>query len=396
MALLVNGFCGLALAQRPISRAEAVDAAVTVGPRLGVVMADTAVALAALITARSLPNPTLAASYTKDPPPYHTTLEIPLDFPWLRGARIGSAEAARTAARYHYAFQRASAALDADTTYTRALAARAHAELSRRNAQDADSLRRMAVARRDAGDASDLDVELAAVNAGQQSNIAAADSLTYVSTVLDLQTAMGLVADRAEVVPIDSLGTPTDADGSAADLAAEPTLEVAAAEQTLNSARLGATLQRRSVWSALSLITGFDWGDPTNPGLLPTVGISIPVPLLSRNRGPILQAEAELQRARAELALARAEGAARTARARRERDIAVAKVGRDRVLLASANRVAAMSLTAYREGESSLPNVLEAQRNARDILGQYIDDLADAWIASAALRVFTLTPARVR
>jgi len=390
--LAAHAWVGDARAQRPVTRAEAVEAAVSVGPRLAVATADTAVALAALITARALPNPTLAASYTKDPPPYHTTLEIPLDFPWLRGARIGSAEAARTAARYHFVFQRAAAALDADTTYTRALAARAHAQLSRRNAQDADSLRRMAVVRRDAGDASDLDVELATVNAGQQANVAAADSLSYVSTLLDLQTAMGVVATRPEVVPTDSLGTPAITDDGAPSESA-PTLDVAAAEQTLTSAQLATRLQRRSVWSALSLIAGFDWGDPTNPGTLPTVGLSVPVPLLSRNRGAILQAEAELQRARAELALARAEGAARIARARRERDIALAKVGRDRVLLASADRVAAMSLTAYREGESSLPNVLEAQRNARDILGQYIDDLADAWIASASLRVYTLTPA---
>jgi len=55
-----------------------------------------------------------------------------------------------------------------------------------------------------------------------------------------------------------------------------------------------------------------------------------------------------------------------------------------------------MSLTAYREGQSSLPNVLEAQRNARDILGQYVDDLAEAWIASAELRVYTLTTASTR
>lgn len=381
-----------ASAQRAVSRAEAIDAAVSVGPRLAVASADTAVAVAALTTAHALPNPTLAASYTKDPPPYHSTLEIPLDFPWLRGARIGSATAARTAAQYRFAFQRAAAALDADTTYTRALAARGHAQLSRRNAQAADSLRRMAIVRRDAGDASDLDVELATVNAGQQANIAAADSLTYVSTLLDLQTVMGLVAEQPQIIPSDTLGLPTEADGQAAP-DGTPTLEVAAAEQTLNSARFGARLQRLSVWSTLSLIAGFDWGDPSNPGLLPNVGISVPVPLLSRNRGPILQAEAELQRARAELALARAEGAARTARARRERDIAMAKVTRDRVLLASADRVAAMSLTAYREGEASLPNVLEAQRNARDVLGQFIDDLADAWIASASLRVYTLTPA---
>lgn len=389
----VLGGNGQALAQRPVSRAQAVEAAVTVGPRLAVAQADTAVALAALITARALPNPTLAASYTKDPPPYHSTLEIPIDFPWLRGPRIGSASAARTAAQYHYTFQRAVAALDADTTYTRSLAAREHARLSRRNAQDADSLRRMAVRRRDAGDASDLDVELATVNAGQQANVAAADSLTYESTLLDLQTVMGIVGTEPAVTPADSLGDPPPTDGDNA-IPQTPTLEVAAAEQTLASARLGTALQRRSVWGTLAIIAGFDWGDPTNPGLLPNFGVSLPLPFFSRGRGPIMQAEAELQRARAELTLARTEGAARIARARRARDIAVGKIGRDRVLLASANRVASMSLTAYREGESALPNVLEAQRNARDILNQYIDDLAQAWIAAASLRVYTLTPAR--
>jgi cobalt-zinc-cadmium efflux system outer membrane protein len=393
VAAVLGGY-GQALAQRPVSRAQAVEAAVTVGPRLAVAQADTAVALAALITARALPNPTLAASYTKDPPPYHSTLEIPIDFPWLRGPRVGAASAARTAAQYHYAFQRAVAALDADTTYTRALATREHARLSRRNAQDADSLRRMAVRRRDAGDASDLDVELAAVNAGQQANAAASDSLTYESTLLDLQTVIGIVGTQPSVTPSDSLGDPppNELDGDAAP--PTPTLEVAAAQQTLASAQLSTALQRRSIWGTLALIGGFDWGDPTNPGLLPNFGLSLPLPLFSRGRGPIMQAEAELQRARAELTLARAEGAARIARARRERDISVGKINRDRLLLASANRVASMSLTAYREGESALPNVLEAQRNARDILNQYIDDLAQAWIAAASLRVYTLTPAR--
>jgi outer membrane protein TolC len=61
-------------------------------------------------------------------------------------------------------------------------------------------------------------------------------------------------------------------------------------------------------------------------------------------------------------------------------------------LVVSANRVAAMSLTAYREGAASLPNVLEAQRNARDVLAQYIDNLTAAWIATAQLRVLALAP----
>lgn len=390
--IVAVGCVGRAAAQRPVTREQAVDAAITVGPRLAVAKADTEVALAALISASSLPDPTISASYTKDLPSYHTTVEWPIDFPWLRGPRVGSARAARAAAQYNYAFQRAAAALDADTTYTHALAAREHARLSHRNAIDADSLRRMAATRRDAGDASDLDVELATVNAGQQANVAAADSLSYVSSLFDLQAVMGIVETQATILPSDSIGFPAVVGGDGG-VTISTTLEVAAAEQTFNAARLAATFQRRVVWSGISLTGGFDWGDPTNPGLLPVIGLTIPVALLSRHRGQNLEAQATLEKTRAELVLAQTEGAARIARARREQNIALGKVTRDRLLLASANRVASMSLTAYREGQSSLPNVLEAQRNARDILGQYIDDLAAAWIASASLRVFLLTTA---
>ena len=79
------------------------------------------------------------------------------------------------------------------------------------------------------------------------------------------------------------------------------------------------------------------------------------------------------------------------ARTDRERSIALANVARDQTLVASAGRVAALSLTAYREGAAPLATAIEAQRNSREILAQYIDHLAAAWIATAALRVRTLT-----
>src|SRR5438105_5041195 len=192
-------------AQAPVSREDAVASALSRGARIGLARADTALAFAQLLTARAWQNPTLAGSYSKATPNYHVTLELPIDLPTQRNARMGSARAARAASQYRFAFERAATALDADTTYTRAVATREKAQLSRRNAQDADSLRRMAISRRNAGDASDLDVELANVNAGQAANIAAADSLTYLSAVLDLQVVMGLAADRVAVVPTDSL-----------------------------------------------------------------------------------------------------------------------------------------------------------------------------------------------
>src|SRR5207245_961674 len=61
-------------------------------------------------------------------------------------------------------------------------------------------------------------------------------------------------------------------------------------------------------------------------------------------------------------------------------------------LLASADRVAAMSLQAYAEGAIPLANVLEAQRNAREALGRYIDDLAAAHTAIALVRLMTAAP----
>jgi cobalt-zinc-cadmium efflux system outer membrane protein len=379
-------------AQQPtrLSRAEAIAAATERGPRIALARADTALAGAQLLSARAIPNPTLSAGYTKDIPRYHVTAELPFDFLSLRGTRIASAEAARQAARYRFSFDRELLALDADTTYTRALAAQARLSLSLRNAQDADSLRVMAVARRAAGDASDLDVELATVFAGQQANLLAADSIALVSSLLDLQTVMGMPFDHVAIELSDTLAAPPTA---GAVSPTDSTLIVAGAVAALRAADLALRLEHRSVFGMPGLLIGFDTGDPTGEtkGLLPTIGISIPFPIFNRNRGPIAVAQAERERATAELSLTQVESRSAIARATRERNGALARLARDAMLVTSANRVASMSLAAYREGAVPLASVLEAQRNARDVLGQSIDDTASALVATATLRALTRT-----
>jgi outer membrane protein, heavy metal efflux system len=376
--------------QQVVTRSSAIESALSRGPRLAVARADTAVAAAQVVSAGALTNPNLAASYTKSVPQLHVTLEMPIDLPGRRGLRIESAKAAQRAAGYRFRFERAAIILDADTTYTRAQAALATAVLSRRNAADADTLLRMAVARRNAGDAAELDVQLATVNAGQQSNVAVADSLSLVLALEDLRTVVGLPASAGPITIADSLMPP--AAGAVPGAGGTP-LPVAAAEQSLTAAQLAARLEHRNVLGSPSLLAGFETRDPSGAesGILPTFGFSIPVPLLNRNRGPIVQAEAERARAVAQLALVRLESEAQIARAFRERDAFLARVVRDQALVMSANRVAAMSITAYRAGAASLPNVFEAQRNAREVLKQYIDDIAAVWNATSTLRLMTLT-----
>ncbi len=373
--------------QVSLTRAQAVQGALERGTRVAVAAADTAVAAAQVVVARVYPDPSLTATYSKAVPTQHYSVDVPLDFPGLRQPRIQSAELELDAARLRFRLARATVALDADTTYTRAVASRERLVLSRRNALDSDSLLHMVDRRRAAGDASDMDVELARVNAGQQENAAASDSLTLISALLDLQATLGIRSENLEVVAVDSLGIPPEA-----AVPAGSTLGEGAASRALEAAIATTRFQHRSFFPTPSLSFGFEYGDHDQPGLLPTLGIGIGIPIFNRNRGQIRVAEAEQFRAQAELALAQVEARNQIAHARRERENALSKVVRDRSVIASADRVAAMSLVAYREGAASLPNVLEAQRAARDIRGLYIDDLAAAWIATAQLRVLALTP----
>ena len=99
-------------------------------------------------------------------------------------------------------------AYDADTTYTAALVAAARARLSARAARDADSLLTLATLRRDAGDASDLEVELATVSAGQLANAAAGDSLEAANAVIAVQALMGLPTVSASIALGGHPGSP--------------------------------------------------------------------------------------------------------------------------------------------------------------------------------------------
>ena len=378
------------VAQQPVTRAQAVAAALERGARAALGRADTAAARGVVRAARAFPNPAFSATYTKAVPQYHAIVDLPLDVPWLRAPRIGAAEFERDAVRYGFAFERAAIRFDAETSYTHALAAAAHARLSHRNARDADSLLAMARLRREVGDASELDVRLAAVNAGQLENVASDDSLSSIAALVALQLAMGLPGEEPAIALADSLSPPAD---SAAAGAGEP-LPVVAALASLHSAERTLTLAHRSVFEAPSLQLGVENKDPTGsePGLLPTVGLSLPLPLFNWNGGAAAQAAAARDRAQTALDLVRRETGAAIARARRERTAALARLERDARLLASADRVAAMSLQAYGEGAIPLANVLEAQRNAREALGRYIDDVAAAHNAVAQVRLLTATP----
>ncbi len=396
--LLIVGLIGLIAARpgvaqpRPVTRAEALASALASGPRLAVARADSGAAAAGLALAREFANPVIGFQYTEDTPRHHYSFDLPLDFPWQRSARVGSARAARDAALHRYAFERASIAYDVDTTYTRALAGAARAGLSARSARDADSLLTLARLRRDAGDASELDVQLALVSAGQLANVAAADSSDATTALLAVQAAMGLPSGTPAIALADTL----DAGSPPTTVSGDTPLLVRAAEAQAQSAERTLSFERRSLFTAPALSLGYDSHDPSGTGgkVLPMIGLGLQVPLFNQNRGAIRLATAERDRAQAELAMARIE--AGLARSRTERGLAVAqeRLARSSRLVGAADRIAALSLLAYREGAAALPAVLEAQRTAREALIQYFEDVTAVRNAVGLLHLLTLTEGR--
>ena len=401
MVLLLMSNAAGAAAQRaslmPITRDSAVSLALARGSRSALANATARSASAKVRAAGAIANPLLSASYSKAIPQYHATVDIPLDFLTLRSLRVASARSASEAATIRLAFERASIRLDVDTSYTIAAAKRARAVLSLRNAADAESLLVVARVRRSAGDASDLDVDVASINAGRTRNVAVADSAEAVGAVLDLQQALGLAASEQLITVADSLEVPLVDSSLLMDTTraanSAPTLSVAAAQRDLQSADQALALERRNVWSGLALQAGVENHDPTGaePGLLPTVGVSVPLPLFNQGQGAVAVAQAERDRARVELATAERESAALIARAKRDLATSLMRVARDRRLVETANRVARLSLQAYVEGAYPLTTVLEAQRNARDTLSELTDDLVAANAAAAALRLYSGT-----
>lgn len=410
-ALTMGASSLAAQAPQPLSRADAVARALGASPRGVVLAADTLVAAGRLAAARAYPNPIAAATYSRSAPQRHVVLDIPMDLPYVRGPRVRAAQAAATGARFTFLAARAALELDADTLYTRAQGAALLARLSATGAAEALRLLRVTQARRTAGDASDLEVNLAEVGWEQAANVAATDSLNALTTLLDLQSVLALRSDSVAVILTDSLGPPsapamsalgalTPGATSTGTLPASvltSMLTVQAATASLTAAQQSLALQRYGIFTAPALQVGVEGYDPTGVerGLLPTFGIALPLPLFNWNRGAIAAARADVLRARAQLDITRRDAAAAVARAWRTRSATVARLARDSSTVQSATRNSALTERAYTEGEMTISDVLVARRAQRDAETQYVTDLVAARASDALIRVLT-SPASIR
>jgi cobalt-zinc-cadmium efflux system outer membrane protein len=293
----------------------------------------------------------------------------------VRSARVGAARADLEAASLRTELERARVRYDVTVAYAEASAAREIMVVSHQTVADGDELVRIARVRRDAGDAADLDVDLATVNAAQLRSTMLSDSLALVTATLKLQAEMGLPVDAVVLVTADSLAVPLP-------VAPPAVLEVGASEAEQRAARLRLSQERSARLPGLAARVGFEHGSPDEPGMLWMAGVTVSLP--TPRRGPVGEAQAELDKATAQLALARTHASLAASQGERARTLAQSRLEQDRIAVAAAQQVARRSLNAYQEGAYALTAVMEAQRSAREAIRQYLDDLGTLWSAQAA------------
>lgn len=368
-------------AQEPVSLDQAVSMALSRGPSVAMAVADSALAQALVSQARAIPNPTATAQYTKSTPQHHLEVEQPIVFPWTRSARVSASVQGTRAAALRLELERAMVMHDVEVAYALAAAAERRRDLSAQTAQDALELVDIADRRLEAGDASELEVALARLAAGEAVNQASSDSLAATSSVLQLQLLIGEPLDRLTIQLTDTLALPVPTPSPSAPVP----LAVSAARADADASDAALSYARRNRVPPPSVVAGFERHDPSGgePGTLPVLGLTMSIPLFNQSGGEVSQARAEADRARGALRMAQRESDASVAVADRARTAARARAVRDQSLLEDAERVATLSNRAYEEGAFPLTSVLEAQRSARDARIRYVEDLATATISES-------------
>ncbi len=161
--------------------------------------------------------------------------------------------------------------------------------------------------------------------------------------------------------------------------------DVAAARRQEEGARASLDLARRERIPDVSLSVGYAQQGTTNQALLPptwTVGISLPLPVLSWQQGEVARAEATL--AGQSLARAKAESTAVSdvesawAALEASRSMLARMEGR---LLDRSRRAFDLVTVQYDKGAASLLDLLDARRTWIGVRLEYLGDLAAYWQA---------------
>lgn len=386
------------LAVRPVAAApsagtsltldDALSRATDANPSLRAATREVSAVDATILQARTRPNPVLQGlvedlrNETRS-----TTIQVsqPIELGGKRGARIAAAETNRSAASLALDVQRAEIRADVITAFADVLAAQEGVRLTQATADLAQRASIVAARRVLAGRVSPVEETRARV--------------AEASVRLEVAVAVNeLAASRKRLAGLWGAASPDFAQvqGNLESLPPLPRLVDLNQQLETSPALLRARLEieRRSALTRVerSLRTPdvtISLGARRNNELglnQAVVGASLPLPLLNRNQGNILEAERRTDKARDELAVASLQASNSLAQAHSRLDVARQSVTTLREqILPGAQSAYDAATRGFELGKFNFLEVLDAQRTLFQARAQYQRALAEAYRAAAEI-----------
>jgi cobalt-zinc-cadmium efflux system outer membrane protein len=323
------------------------------------------------------PDGGLATSYAR--------VELPIDLSGRRARRVGAARAAVDAVAADTGAARWRLTIAALRTFTAAAYARLEVELLR--AERAALVRVVEIVRKrvEAGAASGYDLQRIELELASYDDLAAGAETRLMEARTELATLVGTGPPQVDAASALELPAPSTVATPREVLADHD--DYRAARMRARSAEQLASEARRGWVPAIGLSAGAmsqDTGDATAYGY--TVGLSFSLPVFDRGRATAARAQAARRAAAADARLLETTLPARL-RARQEslaRHIAQAEQLRAGQL-ARLTRLLTSAETAYREGSSSVVELLDAYATARNRRLRDLELRRDARLAELEL-----------
>lgn len=324
------------------------------------------------VTAGAFGNPILAYQVDNTPFPGGTpvgaidregmtTLTVPLEPLYQRGARVRVADARVSAASDDAVATRQRVALDAAKAYYRTALAQIGVTTSRDLLAWLDSVVAYNRSRVEEGVTAEADL----IRSELERDRAAVDATMQETELAQARASLAAFLGDPRTIEVAALSVAVDElpmtlpQGRGTNRA-----EVRAARERLDAAAAGASVERSLVLRQLGATLGVKQTAGTSSMI---AGLSLPIPLFDPNRGEVARASAERDAAAHELATVEREttaevvGAYETAALLTNRATSLAGVGRSG-MLARADDARRITLGAYREGAVPLLQVLDAAR----------------------------------
>lgn len=394
-----------ASAPRSLTLAEARQLAFEQNWDLLAARSDVDAATAQRIVSHEFPNPTLTLSSTKisiDNHPngtamgnglwersYDTVVAVNqlFEIGGKRRYRQTSAAAGLGGARARLLDAKRLLDLAVTKAYVAAAQAGTSVEVLRQSAATLRQEAAIAQARLRAGDLSSNDLSQIEITADRFELEAATTASGAKTARISLETLLGIARPKGEIILTDNLanlGLAPTPDESQTPGNARP--DVVAAEQALRKAEAELRLQRALRIPDPTVSAQYERNPPDLPNTV-GLGISLPLPLWSRNRGNIRAAQAARDQAEIALDRAQAQAAADLAVAQATLDEAERRYSnyRDTIQPKSA-RIRETLAYSYRKGGATVLDLLVAERNDNDVRLATIQALGDTAIATAALQ----------